>query len=116
MKKLVKLEEFFLLVFSLFLFSQYDLSWGWFILLFLIPDFSMIGYLRNPRFGAWLYNLIHHRGIGTILYMLGVLLSNPTLIFAGILQFAHSSFDRIFGYGLKHEDSFQNTHLGRIGK
>lgn len=27
-----------------------------------------------------------------------------------------SSFDRVFGYGLKHEDAFQNTHLGRIGK
>ena len=28
--------------------------------------------------------------------------------------FAHSSFDRVMGYGLKHEDAFQNTHLGRI--
>lgn len=27
-----------------------------------------------------------------------------------------SSFDRILGYGLKHEDAFQNTHLGRIGR
>jgi uncharacterized protein DUF4260 len=30
--------------------------------------------------------------------------------------FEHSSFDRVLGYGLKHEDAFQNTHLGRIGK
>jgi len=22
----------------------------------------------------------------------------------------------LFGYGLKHEDTFQNTHLGRIGR
>ena len=28
----------------------------------------------------------------------------------------HSSFDRVLGYGLKHEDAFQNTHLGRIGR
>ncbi len=116
MKNLIKLEELFLLLLSLFLFSQYDLSWGWFALLFLSPDLSMIGYLINPRFGAWMYNLIHHRGLGTSLYILGVFLSNSTLIFAGILFFAHSSFDRIFGYGLKHEDSFQNTHLGKIGK
>ncbi|MEW6083560.1 MAG: DUF4260 family protein [Chloroflexota bacterium] len=27
----------------------------------------------------------------------------------------HSSLDRVFGYGLKHKDAFQNTHLGRIG-
>ncbi|MBV6397568.1 MAG: hypothetical protein HFACDABA_03182 [Anaerolineales bacterium] len=30
--------------------------------------------------------------------------------------FGHSSFDRVLGYGLKHEDAFQNTHLGRIGR
>ena len=30
--------------------------------------------------------------------------------------FGHSSFDRVMGYGLKHEDSFQNTHLGGIGR
>ena len=30
--------------------------------------------------------------------------------------FGHSSFDRVFGYGLKHENAFQNTHLGRIGR
>ncbi len=28
----------------------------------------------------------------------------------------HSSFDHVFGYGLKHEDAFQNMHLGRIGR
>ncbi|MFN8388163.1 MAG: DUF4260 family protein [Anaerolineales bacterium] len=28
----------------------------------------------------------------------------------------HSSFDRVLGYGLKHEEAFQNTHLGRIGR
>lgn len=27
-----------------------------------------------------------------------------------------SSFDRVLGYGLKHEDAFQNTHLGVIGR
>jgi hypothetical protein len=116
MKNLLKLEEIFFLGFSLFLFSQHDLSWGWFALLFLTPDLSMIGYLINPRLGAWIYNLVHHKGLGTSLYILGFVTSNSTLIFVGILFFAHSSFDRVFGYGLKHEDSFQNTHLGKIGK
>jgi hypothetical protein len=116
MKNLVKLEELFMLGFSLFLFSQFDLSWGWLAVLFLTHDLSIIGYLINPRLGAWTYNLVHHKGLGTSLYILGVLISNPTLIFTGILLFAHSSFDRIFGYGLKHEDAFQNTHLGKIGK
>lgn len=116
MKTLLRLEEFLQLVLALFLFSRLDSSWGLFALLFLSPDLSMLGYLINPRLGAWTYNLIHHKGTGVTLYVLGSLLTTPWLMFAGTLLFAHSSFDRIFGYGLKHEDAFQNTHLGRIGR
>jgi len=47
---------------------------------------------------------------------LGSLLSVPWLMFAGTILFGHSSFDRVLGYGLKYEDAFQNTHLGRIGR
>ncbi len=116
MKNLLKLEEFLLFCLSLFLFSQLDYSWGWYALLFFTPDLSMIGYLANPRFGAWTYNLIHHKGVGITLYVLGALLIIPWLMFAGTILLGHSSFDRVFGYGLKHEDAFQNTHLGKIGR
>jgi len=54
--------------------------------------------------------------VAVALYGLGSLLSIPWLMFAGTLLLGHSSFDRVFGYGLKHEDAFQNTHLGRIGR
>ena len=116
MINLLKLEEFLLFCLSLFLFSQLDYSWGWYALLFFTPDLSMIGYLANPRSGAWTYNLIHHKGVGITLYVLGALLTIPLLMFAGTILLGHSSFDRVFGYGLKHEDAFQNTHLGKIGR
>lgn len=116
MKNLLRLEEALMFALALFLFSELDASWGLFALLFFAPDLSMIGYLANPRLGAWTYNLIHHRGLAVALYVFGTLLAAPWLMFAGILLFAHSSFDRVFGYGLKHEDAFQNTHLGRIGR
>jgi Domain of unknown function (DUF4260) len=116
MKNLLKLEELFMLGLALFLFSKLDYGWGWYALLFLAPDLSMIGYLANPRLGAWTYNLIHHKGLSVALYILGYLLAVPWLMFAGTILLGHSSFDRVFGYGLKHEDAFQNTHLGRIGK
>jgi hypothetical protein len=116
MKNLLNLEELFLFGFALFLFSGLDYSWGWYALLFLTPDLSMIGYLANPRIGAWTYNLIHHKGLAVGLYVLGSLLSIPWLMFAGTLLFGHSSLDRVFGYGLKYPDSFQATHLGKIGR
>ena len=116
MKNLLKLEEFFLFGLALFLFSGLDYGWGWYVLLFLAPDLSMIGYLANTRLGAWTYNLIHHKGLAVALYILGALLATPWLMFAGMLLLGHSSLDRVFGYGLKYPDAFQNTHLGRIGR
>jgi hypothetical protein len=44
------------------------------------------------------------------------MLTNQAFLIAGIVLFGHSAFDRILGYGLKYPDSFNNTHLGRIGK
>ena len=116
MNNLLKLEEFFLFGLSLFLFSQLDYGWGWYALLLLAPDLSMIGYLANPQVGAWTYNFIHHKGLAVALYVLGSVIPIPWLMFAGTLLLGHSSLDRVFGYGLKYPDSFQNTHLGRIGK
>ena len=116
MNTLLKLEELSLLGLSLFLFSGLDYSWGWYALLFFSPDLSMIGYLWNPRFGSWTYNLIHHKGLAVALYILGYLTTNAVLQFAGTLLLGHSSFDRVFGYGLKYPDAFKNTHLGVIGK
>lgn len=116
MKNLLKLEELFLFGLSLLLFSELDYSWWWYALLFFAPDLSMVGYVANPRVGSWTYNLIHHKGLAVALYSLGYLLSIPWLMFAGTLLLGHSSFDRVLGYGLKYPDSFQNTHLGRIGR
>ncbi len=116
MKNLLKLEEFLLFGLSLFLFSQLDYGWAWYALLFLAPDLSMLGYLVSPQVGAWSYNLVHHKGLAVALYILGSLLTVPWLMFAGTFLLGHSSLDRVFGYGLKYPDSFQNTHLGSIGK
>lgn len=116
MKILLKLEALGLWLFSIFLFSLLDFAWWWYPLLLLAPDLGMLGYLAGPRVGAWTYNIVHHQGVAVAVYVLGVWLANPVLQLAGVILFGHSNMDRLFGYGLKHEDSFHNTHLGRIGK
>src|SRR4051812_43328626 len=67
--------------------------------LFLSPDISMMGYLVNNRVGAFTYNLFHHRGLGLLIAATGFLLHHELMTSIGILLFAHSSFDRMFGYG-----------------
>ncbi len=116
MKYIIRLEELLLLGLAMFLFSKLDYGWGIYALLFFAPDLSMLGYLTNPRIGAWTYNLVHHKGLSVVLYILGYILSIPWLMFAGTILLGHSSFDRVLGYGLKYPDAFQNTHLGWIGR
>lgn len=116
MKSLLRLEELAFFLFSMFLFAQLAFPWWYFPLLLLVPDLSMAGYLLGPRIGAVVYNVVHHRGLALLLYVLGLHFHLPALALAGVIIFAHSSLDRLFGYGLKFADSFGNTHLGRIGR
>lgn len=116
MRNLLKLEEAALFTMAVFAYAGMDLPWWWFFALLLAPDLSALGYLAGPRVGAFTYNLAHHRGLAVLLFMLSVPLDSIPLRLAGIILFAHSSLDRVFGYGLKYPDSFTHTHLGLIGK
>jgi len=116
MKNLLKLEEAFMFGLSIFLFSKLDYAWWWYPVLILAPDLSMAGYLMNTRVGAMTYNFVHHKALGLSIYVLGVILANQLLQLTGLILFGHSSMDRALGYGLKYSDSFQNTHLGMIGR
>lgn len=105
-----------MLLLSIYLFSLLDIKWWWYLVLFLAPDLGFLGYLMNPKIGALAYNILHHKGIAIILYFSGLYLGNQVLQFSGILLFGHASFDRMLGYGLKYNDSFNTTHLGVLGK
>jgi Domain of unknown function (DUF4260) len=116
MKTTLTLEDIGEFVLAVFLFSRLDYAWWWFPALLLLPDISMIGYLINTRIGAYLYNFVHHKAVGISVFLIGSALTSSALTLAGIILFAHSAMDRIFGYGLKYTDSFKHTHLGWIGK
>lgn len=116
MKLLLRIEELFLTLLSIYLFSELSFAWWWFPALLLAPDLGMIGYLAGPRLGAYLYNTFHHKALAVALYLAGLLLSFPVLALAGVIILGHSSLDRALGYGLKYDDAFQHTHLGWIGE
>src|SRR5690554_5722559 len=116
MKNLIKLEQIALFAFSIFLFSQTNFSWWWFPLLLLLPDISMMGYLAGPKTGSLIYNIFHHQALALAIFCIGWQMEIDWLHLTGIILLGHSSMDRIFGYGLKYPDTFNNTHLGWIGK
>lgn len=118
MKYLLRIEEAAMTLAAIyFLFiSEIDLPvWAW-ILLFLSPDIGMVGYLFGNKTGAVCYNLFHHKGLALAIAFAGCYVDNEIMKVAGILLFAHSSFDRIMGYGLKYFTGFKHTHLGSLEK
>lgn len=114
MKTLLKSEELVQFLGAIYLFSRLSFAWWWFPALILVPDVSMIGYAINPAVGAVTYNLVHHKGLGVVVGLLGLMTGNQQLMLAGVILFAHSTMDRMFGYGLKYPDGFKHTSLGDL--
>lgn len=116
MKIILMLEYvavFFLATYGFYITGE---SWWWYFGLFFLPDISMLGYLLSTKIGAFLYNFFHHYGTAIFLWFIGLYFQTVTLQMLACILLAHTSFDRIWGYGLKYEDNFQNTHLGKIGR
>jgi len=116
MKNVIRIEELFFAILSVYLFSSLDYAWWWFALLFFAPDLSFIAYAAGPKVRGIVYDLLHHRGLLIGVYLLGAALGIEVIQLVSLVFFAHSSVDRAFGYGLKYLDSPQHTHLGMVGK
>ena len=116
MNHLLKLEELGQFLLAIFLFGQLSYAWWVFPLFILLPDVSMIGYAVNPKIGAWMYNIFHHKLVAIVVYGLGLFLGSSWLMLVGVILFGHSAMDRIFGFGLKYADDFKHTHMGWIGR
>jgi hypothetical protein len=116
MKTVLKLEEAAMTAVALYFLTLHSLglsAWLW-ALLFFAPDISMVGYLVHKRVGAFTYNLFHHKGVALLLAAMGFFMHNEVMLSIGVLLFAHASFDRIWGYGLKYASGFKDTHLGNL--
>jgi Domain of unknown function (DUF4260) len=98
--------------------ALYGLNGGpWLLVvpLLLVPDVSMVGYLRDARLGAFTYNLVHNWALGLAVLGMGAWSGIAWVVLAGAILIAHVGMDRALGYGLKGS-SFHDTHLGPIGK
>ncbi len=114
-RTLLRAEGLAVLALAVMAYAQFGAGWGFFALLFLLPDLSFLGYLAGPRIGAAAYNAAHSYAGALGLLALGVFAAMPLAVAAGLIWCAHIGFDRALGYGLKYSAGFSNTHLGRIG-
>ena len=112
----LRLEGLAAFVVGLALFGATGGNWLFLIPLLLLPDISAIGYLAGARIGTFSYNLVHNWVPGFAALGIGAWLASPTIMLAAAILIAHVGMDRAVGYGLKLPSSFQDTHLGRMGR
>lgn len=112
----LRAEGLAVLALSVALYSTTEAGWLTFVLLVLVPDLSMLGYLAGPRVGAATYNVAHTYLLPLALGAFGHFAGRPLLVALALIWAAHIGLDRTLGYGLKLPTGFQDTHLGRIGR
>ncbi|WP_345779638.1 DUF4260 domain-containing protein [Natrinema zhouii] len=81
------------------------------VVLALSPDLSMIGYLAGPRFGSLSYNIVHTYTLPLVLGAFGFWADSRIALLIALIWAGHIGADRVFGYGLKFESGFTDTHL-----
>jgi hypothetical protein len=90
----------------------YPGHWGLFALLFLVPDFSLLGYAWSAGKGsATVYNFVHCYVLPLALGLLGWHQGSLRTGQLALIWLAHISFDRCLGFGLKFPGNFRYTHI-----
>ncbi len=114
-KKLLHAEGIAFFLAALFCYNLFEGNWLLFIILLFTPDISMLGYLKDKKLGAQLYNLGHNYVLALLVISFGLFVTgNPLVTHVGIILFAHVALDRALGYGLKYPSSFKDTHLQKV--
>ena len=115
-RRWLRVEGATLVAGSLIAYSTTGQAWWLVPLTVLLPDLTMIGYLSGPRLGSYLYNLGHSTPLPAAIAAIGWWQDKSLVTGLGLVWLAHIGLDRLIGYGLKYDDHFQHTHLGRLGR
>lgn len=108
---LLRLEGLAIAVLALcFGFTQ-GLSWLLLLVLFLAPDFAMLGYLAGNKIGSVVYNAAHTLVVPLALLGVGWWAGSDLTVSIACIWVAHIGIDRCVGYGLKYPSAFKHTHL-----
>jgi Domain of unknown function (DUF4260) len=113
---LLRLEALLVLVIALICYSGLRGSWLLFLVLFLVPDVSLLGYLAegNGRFAAMFYNAFHcyavPLGVALIAWRLHWVVTERI----AVIGVAHIALDRLIGFGLKYAQAANPTHMQSV--
>ena len=100
---LLRLEALLVLVIAVICYAELHGSWLLFVLLFLVPDLSLVGYLAdgNGRLAATLYNGVHCYAAPLAVALIAWRSHSVLYERIAVIWVAHIAFDRLIGFGLK---------------
>jgi hypothetical protein len=110
-KPLLQFEGAAVLILSVLTYRLNRGGWLEFVLLFLVPDVSMIGYVANARVGCVIYNAVHTYVGPLALGCYAVWSDHRQALLLSLIWAAHIGLDRMLGFGLKYPTRFKDTHL-----
>jgi hypothetical protein len=110
-KPLLQFEGAAVLILSILTYRWNRGGWLELLLLFLVPDVSMIGYVANARMGCVIYNAAHSYVGPLALGGYSVWSDHRQALLLSLIWAGHIGLDRMLGFGLKYPTRFKDTHL-----
>jgi len=91
-------------------------SWLLFVVLFLVPDLSLLGYLAEGkgRFAAAFYNAVHCYAAPLGVALIASRLHSVVTERIAMMRVAHISLDHFIGFGLKYAQAANPTHMQSV--
>ncbi|HJE19136.1 MAG TPA: DUF4260 domain-containing protein [Aliicoccus persicus] len=114
MSNLVRLENAIIFIAIVTIYFMFGFSVWTFLILLLVPDLFMLGYLVDRKIGSYIYNIGHSYIIPILITLLYLAIGADILLIISLIWLAHISMDRTFGYGLKYTDSFDKTTIQKL--
>lgn len=112
-KKLLRIENAAVFLLLLVLYHNFGLSWRMFMIFILFPDVFMLGYLKDSKLGARIYNIGHSYAFPIGIVIASMATDSLFLATLSAIWAMHIAVDRAMGLGLKLEKGFKHTHLSK---
>ncbi|CIT28002.1 MULTISPECIES: DUF4260 domain-containing protein [Bacilli] len=111
---LIRLENAFVFITAVIIYFMFGFSLWLFLILLLVPDISMLGYLYNNKIGSYIYNIGHSYIVPILITLLYLAMGVNFLLGIALIWLAHISMDRTIGYGLKYTVGFDKTTIQKV--
>lgn len=114
MRSVIKLENAFIFIIIIAVYFKLEFSIWLFLLLLLVPDIFMLGYVINRKTGSYVYNIGHTYITPIIIALLYLYIDEKLLLQIALIWLAHISMDRTMGFGLKYSSDTDKTIIQKI--